>query len=138
MAFFQGKRVSKTWREILVRASRDIKFTLNSGRRTMREQWALFRQNMYGIGRPKPGRPYTAFPSPIAPHVRVGRRDHALDVEPSDGGEQRLQNWLTKHGVQAVNNVTGESWHMEAPAWQLRRLARKIRRKRKRRQRRRR
>jgi hypothetical protein len=137
MAQFQGKRVSRTWRRVLRRASKDINFTLNSGRRTLREQWKLFRQNMYGVGRPRPGRPYTAFPSPIAPHIRVGRFDHALDVEPSDGGEQRLQNWLARHGVSSTNNVPGESWHLEATAWQLLRLARKIRKRQRRRKRRR-
>jgi lysozyme len=97
----------------------------------MAEQTRLFHQNMQLVnGRwvQRPGRPLTAFPSPTAPHIRVGRVDHALDVNALDGGENRLQAWLSKHGVLSTNPVAGEPWHLEASAGDLRRLADRIKR----------
>lgn len=122
---FQGKRVSRAWLIVLREARKHVAFTLNSGRRTMAEQSALYRQNMLN-GRPRSGRPLTARPSPIAPHIRVGRPDHAIDVDSLDGGETRLQKWLRKQGARAENTVAGESWHLEVPLRDLLRLARKI------------
>lgn len=129
MARFDGKRVSRAWRRVLTEARRQgVQFQLNSGRRTLAEQRRLYNQNMQGPGRPKPGRPMTAYPDPNAPHIRVGRPDHALDVNAVDGGETRLQRWLEKHGARPTNPVPGEAWHMELPAGDLLRLARKFRR----------
>lgn len=120
---FQSKRVSRYWHIVLTAAAAaGVRFTLNSGQRTMREQWALYRQNMTG-GHPKPGYPLTAVPTPWAPHIRVGRQDHAIDVDYLDGGETRLQRWLEEHGVHPTNPVRGETWHMELPAAELRALA---------------
>jgi hypothetical protein len=131
MATFDGKRVSRSWFRVLTAARADgVRFTLNSGKRTMREQTALFRQNMQLVGGrwiQRPGRPLTAFPSPTAPHIRVGLANHALDVNALDGGENRLQAWLAKHGVHAVNNVAGEAWHLDAPLRELLRFARRLR-----------
>lgn len=120
-----GKRVSPAWHTVLSEArERGIDFRLNSGRRTMAEQWALWRAYRNGSG------VLAAFPSPFAPHIRVGRAGHAIDVDQFAGdGEQALQNWLRKHGVDAVNNVPGEGWHID-PRRGLRRLARRIRKKR--------
>lgn len=117
---FDGKRVSDEWDTILTAARRaGVDFHLNSGRRTMAEQWFLWNH------RGQPGfASLVAFPSPTAPHIRVGRIDHAIDVQ--TGGEDRLQTWLRSRGVRAVNNVTGEPWHLEAPASQLRRLAARL------------
>ncbi len=111
---FDGKRVSKAWYRVLSRARQDgVDFHLNSGRRTLREQWKLYRHyKTYGY-------PLAAFPSPLAPHIRTGRSDHALDVETNYGGEQRLQNYLIEKGVRAVNTVRGEPWHLEADRRQL-------------------
>jgi hypothetical protein len=129
MAEFQGKRVSRTWKRVLSSAERHgIDFRLNSGRRTMREQWALWRAWRNGTGN------LAAFPSPIAPHIRVGLPNHAIDVDQFVGdGEAGLQRWLSRHGVPAVNNVPGEGWHLDAPLGPLLRLARKIRRRQRRR-----
>lgn len=125
MPNYYGKRLSKPWNTILRRADKvGVKFRLNSGRRTMAEQWRLYR--LYRAGRGN----LAAFPSPTAPHIRVGRVDHAIDVDSLDGGETRLQNWLRKHGVRVTNPVRGESWHMEAPASDLRRFAKQIRKER--------
>jgi phage gp16-like protein len=130
MAYFQGKRVSKQWKVVLEAAWRDgVRFQLNSGRRLLSEQRALFNQNMIRIGVPKPGHAFTAWPSPIAPHIRAGRPDHALDVDSYayGNGEQRLQNWLISKGARAVNTVSGESWHLEVPLADLLKLYRRYR-----------
>lgn len=113
MAAFQGKRVSPAWKTVLDQAVRDgISFQLNSGQRTMAEQQALYNQNMSG-GRPRPGRPLTAVPDPGAPHIKAGHQNHALDVDSVGNGENELQAWLRRHGVEAVNNVPGEPWHLD-------------------------
>lgn len=126
-ARFDGKRVSKRWAVVLKRARKDgVRFQLTSGRRSMAEQWGLYRQNMLN-GRPRPGRPLTAFPSPTAPHIRVGNPAHALDVNALDGGEARLQRWLEKKGARPTNPVPGEAWHLELSLRDLTRLWRKYR-----------
>lgn len=129
MATFDGKRVSRRWKRVLTAARKDgVRFVLTSGRRTLAEQARLFRQNMVMPGVPKPGRPRTAVPSPFAPHIRVGRQAHALDVNSLDGGEQRLENWLDRHGADARNTVAGEPWHLEVSDRNLRRLSAKVKR----------
>lgn len=125
MATFQGKRVSRVWLIVLQEAAKHVRFTLNRGRATIAEQRVLYNRNMLN-GRPRPGRPLTARPSPVAPHIRVGRPDHAIDVNALDGGEARLQGWLRKQGARADNTVPGEAWHLEVPLGDLLRLARKI------------
>ena len=126
---YQGKRVSRTWRRILRAAERDgVDIVLNSGRRTMAEQRALFNRNMLRVGVPKAGHPLTAFPNPLAPHIRAGRPDHAIDVDMFKAdGVKALAAWLRKRGVNASFPVPGEGWHLEAPAVQLLRLAARIR-----------
>lgn len=116
MATFQGKRVSKQWDVVLTEAAQHVRFQLNSGQRTLAEQWRLYR--LYRSGRGN----LAAFPNPNAPHIRTGRPNHALDVNSLDGGETRLQNWLRARGARANNTVRGESWHLEVPAADLRKL----------------
>lgn len=130
MSRYHGKRVSRQWRIVLNEAERDgVLFTVNSGRRTMAEQWRLVRQK--GVW--SPSNPHgAARPAPWAPHIRVGRQDHALDIDTGGGGETRLQGWLVKHHAAAVNTVPGEPWHLEVPRGQLRKLARRIAKRRKR------
>lgn len=129
MSTFQGKRVSPTWKLILDEAVDDgVRFQLNSGQRTMAEQQALYDQNMSG-GSPRPGRPLTARPAAGAPHIKQGHQNHALDVDAAGNGENELQIWLRVHGVEAVNNVPGEAWHLDPVVeGDLLRLAAKIRR----------
>lgn len=124
MAYFQGQKVSRTWWRVLSAAqAAGIDFRVNDGRRSMADQWRLYRLWQSGQGN------LAAFPNPNAPHIWVGRPNHALDIDQFVGdGEQALQNWLQRHGVDAVNNVAGEGWHIYAPAHQLLRLARDIRR----------
>lgn len=95
----------------------------------MREQLALFRQNMHLVaGRfvPRPRRPLTAKPTPFAPHILVGRANHAIDVNALDGGEARLQRWLESHGATVTNPVPGEAWHMVISGRDLARLYHKF------------
>lgn len=108
---FQGKRVSKTWDVILTDAAKRVDFRLNSGRRTMAEQLHLWRN------RGKPGfASLVAFPQPNAPHIRVGRENHSLDVDTNVGdGEQALERELERMGLVIVNDVTGEPWHQTEP-----------------------
>jgi D-alanyl-D-alanine carboxypeptidase len=120
-------RVSARWRTVLRAADRDkVRFHVTSGHRSMTEQQALFRQNMRWNGFrwvQRPGRPLTAFPSPLAPHIRSGRHAHAIDVNSLDGGETRLQRWLERHGAHPTNPVPNESWHVELTGRDLKRLA---------------
>jgi len=126
----QGKRVSRDWHSVLEEAERlRVDFQLNSGKRTMREQLKLWREK--GQYHPVNNPTGAAFPSPTAPHIRVGRQDHAIDVDQyaERGGEQRLQNWLRSHGISAVNNIPTEPWHLEADDGDLAVVAGKIRRR---------
>jgi peptidoglycan hydrolase-like protein with peptidoglycan-binding domain len=105
--------VSRDWYYALLAARVDgrVVFRLNDGRRTMAEQATLVR--LRGIWS-EINRDGAASPSPTAPHIRVGRQDHALDVNDVDGGRARLQAWLRQHGVATAQTVSGEPWHIEA------------------------
>jgi hypothetical protein len=118
---FQGKKVSTSWDVVLTHAQRmGVHFELDSGRRTMAEQLVLWRNYR------KYGKPVAAFPNPNAPHIRVGRQAHAIDVNSLDGGETRLQRFLEKEGLHPTNPVRGESWHMVVPESELRRYAQTV------------
>jgi GH25 family lysozyme M1 (1,4-beta-N-acetylmuramidase) len=121
MFTYQGKRVSRLWRRVLTRAETEgVHFTLNSGRRTMAEQARLVREK----GLWSPSNPFgAARPSPIAPHIRVGLPNHALDVSTLDGGETRLQTWVESKGVDWMNTVSTEAWHGEVTLAGLLKLA---------------
>lgn len=124
MPTYAGKRVNADWKTVLEAAhDANVAFTLNSGQRTLAEQWKLYRQNMSG-GRPRPGHALTAFPSPNAPHIR---RNHAIDVDSRNGGARRLAAWLRSHGVHPAFPVTYEPWHMVVPPVELARFAAAIR-----------
>jgi hypothetical protein len=121
---FDGRKVSTYWDVVLTEARRQgVKFRLNSGRRTISEQLYLYRNR----GNPGFAR-VVAFPSPNAPHIRVGRQAHALDINAADGGETRLQRWLESKGAHPTNPVRGEPWHIELSGRDLSRLARRYRR----------
>jgi hypothetical protein len=118
---FQGKKVSTSWDIVLTHAQRmGVRFELDSGRRTMAEQWVLYRNYR------KYGKPVAAFPLPNAPHIRLGRQAHAIDVNSLDGGENRLQRFLEKEGLHPTNPVRGEAWHLEVPESELRRYAQRV------------
>lgn len=114
MPTFQGKLVSASWKVVLDAAVRDgVHFQLNSGRRTEAEQRALIRQK--GVWSPSNPTGAAAY-SPNAPHIRVGREDHALDVDTfaHDNGNARLTNWLRSKGLRVDHEIPQEPWHMEA------------------------
>jgi len=114
-------RVSDEWFAVLTAArSEGVAFTVTDGHRTMSEQrdrFAVFQRF---------GRPVAARPSPIAPHIRTGRPDHAIDVNALDGGAGRLAAWLRRKGARATFPVPGEAWHIEVPGPDLERLARRV------------
>lgn len=119
---FDGHKVSTSWDVVLTHARRmGTKFELDSGRRTMGEQWALWRNYR------KVGHPVAAFPSPNAPHVRVGRQAHAIDVNNNDGGRARLQAYLNHEGLHPRQTVPGEPWHLELSEAELKNYAAKVR-----------
>lgn len=120
-----GHAVSKPWHTVLTHYRRvGGKFTVNSGRRTMSEQWKLYRAYKAGNGN------LAAFPAPNAPHINYGRANHAVDVNATDGGADRMVKWLRSKGVAAARPVGGEPWHIEVPRTDLLRLASSIERKR--------
>lgn len=124
-----GQPVSKPWHIVLTHYRRTGgRFRVNSGRRTLREQWRLYRLYKAGTGN------LAAYPNPGAPHIRYGRANHAIDVDlyaVKPGAPDRLVSWLREHDVAASRPVPGEPWHIEAPRGDLLRFAREIERKRK-------
>lgn len=107
---FEGKTCSyEVWVFLTAARAAGVPFSVNSLRRSMGEQGALFAQNMFPDGGVRPRRPLTARPSPVAPHIRVGRWDHALDVQ----GAQALIAFARRNGVTLALTVRGESWHIE-------------------------
>lgn len=124
MPYYRGKRVSAEWLVVLRAAekARGRPIQLNSGQRTMAEQQYLY--DLYRAGRGN----LAARPSPWAPHIRVGRPDHALDVEMRNGDHAWLDGWCTELGYPLDNTVPGEGWHKEirGGASALRALAKKV------------
>lgn len=100
-----GKPVSQAWYDLLTTARRQgVYFRVNSGHRTMAEQWYLYN----GWRRGLPGFNRAAYPSPFAPHIRAGQY-HAIDFD----GSQNVINFAARHGVTLRRTVSGESWHLE-------------------------
>jgi hypothetical protein len=122
---FDGKPVSRDWDFTLTHARRmGVHFRLDSGRRTMADQWRLVREK--GVW--SPSNPHgAARPTPWAPHIRVGLQAHSIDVNSLDGGENRLQRFLEREGLHPVNDVPGESWHMTVGERELRAYAKWVR-----------
>jgi hypothetical protein len=118
--YIQSKLVSEQWYVVLQAASdAGIAFQLNSGRRTMRQQQKLVDEK--GVWTPS-NPTGAALPTPNAPHIRVGREDHALDVSTLDGGNSRLTAWLRSEGVRVNHPIQAEPWHLEVPGKDLERL----------------
>jgi hypothetical protein len=107
--YFKGKRVSAAWFTVLTFAAPYVSFQVNSGRRTLAEQWVLYRAWL------KFRQVLAAFPNPNAPHIKLGRPDHALDVDQYVGdGTDGLMRWLAARGCPCSKTVSGEGWHFEA------------------------
>jgi hypothetical protein len=111
---FDGKRCSREWHIILTAARADgVDFRLNSGKRTMAEQQWLYDHQP----------PLAAYPSPTAPHIRVGRFDHAADFWRAFA----IMAWMRRNGMPSARlTVPGESWHVEVRADELRRAAKRL------------
>ena len=75
---------------------------LNEGRRTLSEQWQFYRNQP----------PLAAFPSPNAPHIKVGRENHDLDVNSYNNAAKRLANFYESLGIDVSFCVGGENWHI--------------------------
>ena len=121
-----GQPVSKPWHIVLTHYRRKGgRFRVNSGRRTIADQWRLYR--LYKSGRGN----LAAYPQPGAPHINYGRANHAIDVDATAGGAERMVEWLRGKGVYATRPVPGEPWHIQVPNDQLKRFAARIERKRK-------
>lgn len=116
--YFRGKRVSGSWAVVLNRAGRVTSFRLNSGRRTIQEQWYFYNNQP----------PPAAYPNPRAPHIDQGNESHALDVNQTDHGVYRLAAVLRRWGMIARWTVRGEPWHIEVAEGELRAAARRFRR----------
>lgn len=88
---------------------------LNEGRRTLGEQ------RHFWNNQPPPA----AFPSPFAPHIKVGLPNHAIDA--NDGPVDRLAAFYRSLGIPVAFNVPSEGWHMDVlSAVALVRAARRI------------
>lgn len=109
---FQDRRVSHAWSVVLPVAAERVTFRVNSGRRTEAEQNRLVREK--GVWSPSNPTGAAAY-SPVAPHIRDGREDHALDVDTNVGdGERELQRELARLGLPTRNPIAAEPWHLEA------------------------
>jgi hypothetical protein len=107
---FDGERVSDLWYPLLRDArAAGVDFVVNDGQRTFSEQGYLRR--LYESN-PRVY-PLAARPSHTAPHIRTGRRDHALDIGRSPAAVQRLIAWAQARGVTLRLTVSGEWWHIE-------------------------
>jgi len=102
---------------VLAAAARHVDFTLDSGHRTMGEQHTLHERSR------RSGAPAAALPTAGAPHIRIGRANHAIDVDALDGGAARVVVWLRERGARASLPVRGQPWHIEVPAADLQALA---------------
>jgi hypothetical protein len=113
-------RVSAQWHVVLSAARKaGVSFLVTDGHRTMAQQQVLWERFLNGG-------PRAARPSPIAPHIRVGRPDHAIDVNAFDGGAARLARWLRRNRAGATFPVPGENWHIEVPRSDLERLSKRF------------
>jgi hypothetical protein len=108
---YRGERVSFPHRTLLNAYEREynVPVQLNEGARTITEQtrfWNLWRSGRGNLA---------AFPNPAAPHIKFGRRHHALDINAGSGrGQaQHVAAFYRKHGVPVVFNVRSEPWHMD-------------------------
>jgi hypothetical protein len=84
-----------------------VYFNVNEGRRTLARQqyfWGCYQCQCCNNGN------LAARPTPWAPHIRVGRADHALDLD----NAARVASEMEERGIDVHFNVPGESWHMEA------------------------
>jgi lysozyme len=113
---FDESMVSRAWRQLLrdIRRIDKVHFYVNEGHRTMARQSELVKQ--LGLWS-KSNQHGAAFPSDLAPHIRTGRPDHALDVVGSRGAPggvpAEFMRAAQRRGVPLSTPVPGEPWHVE-------------------------
>lgn len=124
LAWAPGKPMSRQWHRLLldVHAKHHVRAEVDSAHRTMSEQLALVRQKgVWSSSNPHGA----AFPTLWAPHIRVGRADHAIDFNDNSGNRADVQHAAAQLGVTLTQTVPGEPWHLEANRRQLRRYAKR-------------
>jgi hypothetical protein len=105
-----GELVSPPWKTALVHMERRSGHNnVNEGRRTLARQ--LYFWNCYRCCCCNDCNE-AARPLPTAPHIRVGRIDHAIDF--NDGA--RAERDLKALGINAWRSVPKEDWHVEVDA----------------------
>jgi hypothetical protein len=82
---------------------------VNSLHRTMAEQEQMVREK--GIYNSLTNPHGAARPNPAAPHIKIGRKDHAADI--NDGAVDRLVAGLRRKGFRVLFTVSTEPWHVE-------------------------
>ena len=105
IGFFDRKRCTNPWRQILTAARKDgVDFTLSSGFRSNLEQAVLRRLYLAGKG------PLAAKPGEST-HNLAGWRQGA-DIGPSAEAVQDLVDWVRSKGMLVARTVPGEYWHV--------------------------
>ncbi len=106
VVWFDGKKCSREWAGFLLAARKaGCRARLTSGKRTLAEQWVLYRRYRAGVGN------LAAFPNPNAPHIRAR---HALDVGPDNRAVTELIGYGARHDIYLRRTVRGEWWHVES------------------------
>jgi GH25 family lysozyme M1 (1,4-beta-N-acetylmuramidase) len=110
---FHDRRVSASHLALLEEAERrGIITKINSGRRSMLDQWRLVREK--GVYHPTRNPGGAALPSPNAPHIWVGRENHAID-EDAPHPVHELAAFYRDVGVPVSFEVATEAWHFRPP-----------------------
>jgi lysozyme len=90
-----------------------VPFNVNEGHRTMARQQQLV--NELGLYNRRTNPHGAAAPSDHAPHIKTGHPDHAIDFDNAAGVDAAAH----KRGVELLNTVSTESWHLEPNPAQL-------------------
>lgn len=113
-----GEIVSALWYTFLTESRKDgVHSVVNEGKRTMVRQKFFWDCGPSGCCCCNNCN-LAARPSPFAPHIRVGRPDHAIDSDEMDD----LIRYGSSHGVSIRLTVPGEPWHGEADLMGLERF----------------
>lgn len=106
---YDGVNTCRLYARLLTMAHEDgVKFKLDSGYRSVRQQWKLWLLYKSRKG------PIAAFPGTSTHNKKSWKQ--GLDVNAIDGGTQRFRSWAAKHGIIFDLTVSGEAWHLNARA----------------------
>lgn len=101
------KHIRRGYSRLLRMADKDgVKFTLNSGYRSIRQQWVLWWRYKRGKG------PLAAFPGSSTHNRRNWKQ--GLDIDATNGGAERFRRWALRRGIVFKYTVAGEPWHLNA------------------------